>query len=102
MSESAGGKHITIEIPGDFSSVFHACVSAVDKTGGMQQEKIMCGFINCKSKRSFTCNSASLYICVTEKDTDLCSVSFVARSYDSNVRVRTYWRLINHLTSAFQ
>lgn len=102
MSELVGRKHITIDVPGSFSSVFRACVSAVGKTGGIQQEKTMCGFIIFKSKRSFTCNSASLYISVTEKETGLCSVSFIIRSYDSNVTVRTYWRLIYNLSSYFQ
>jgi hypothetical protein len=102
MCESAGVKHITIDVPGNFRRVFHACALAVDKTGGIMQEKIMCGFLYFKYKRSFTCSSASLYICVTEKDADLCSVSFITRSYDDNASVRTYWRLIQHLTSTFQ
>jgi|GEM_PF-826236 len=102
MSELAGVKHVTIDVPGDFNSVFHACASAVDKTGGIKQGKVMCGFLYFKYKRSFTCNSSSLYISVTEKDPDLCSVSFITRSYGDNAGARTYWRLINHLTSTFQ
>lgn len=102
MSELVGARHIKIDVPGSFSSVFRACVSAVGKTDGIQQEKTMCGYIIFKSKRSFTCNSASLYISVTEKETGLCSVSLIVRSYDSNVTVRTYWRLIYNLSSYFQ
>jgi len=102
MSELVDGKHITIDVPGNFSSVFHACISAVGKTGGIQREKTRFGFISFKSKRSFTCSSASLYISVTEKETGLCSVSFITRSYNNHVSIRTYWSLIDDLINTFQ
>jgi len=102
MTELVRDKQITIDVPGNFSSVFHACVSAVGKTNSIRQEKTKFGFTSFKSKRSFTCNSASLYISVTEKETGLCSVSLIARSYGSRVGVCTYWRLIDDLINNFQ
>ena len=89
MSDSAGVKRVTFDVPGNFSRVFHACVSAVDKTGRIRQEKLMCRFIRFKYKRYFTCNSPSLYMCITEKDNDLCSVSFITKPIDEKASART-------------